>query len=76
MNVRKSIKISLAYSDKSSLWLANELGVTKQQVSNMRNKGANVRADTIERLAKVFGLSASEFIALGENSEIERAMDN
>ena len=65
MNVGKSLKIALAMNEKTQVDLVNELKMTRQQVSRLANN-PSANSKTIERLAKSFGLSASEFIALGE----------
>jgi len=65
MNLRKSIKIALAQRDENAAWLADELEMSKQQLSQIMS-GANVRTDTIDRLSKALGLASSELIALGE----------
>lgn len=65
MNLRKSIKIALAQRDENAAWLADELTMSKQQLSQIMS-GANVRTDTIDRLANALGLASSELIALGE----------
>lgn len=68
MNLRRSIKIALAQRDKNASWLAGELGMSKQQMSQIMN-GAGVRSDTIDKLSKALNLASSELIALGEENE-------
>ena len=65
MNISKSVKIALAKNEKSMIWLAEQLGVTRQQASVLANKnGLNTK--NIEKLAAAFDMKVSEFIALGE----------
>ena len=65
MNVGKSVKMALAKSEKNTTWLAAQIGVTRQTAWNYAtNTDANSK--TIKLLAAVFGMSESEFIALGE----------
>ena len=65
MHVGRSTKLALTMSGFTRLWLANQIGVSENRVAAiLRSEHAHSR--TIERLAAVFGLSPSEFIALGE----------
>ena len=66
MDIGKSTRIALAQRDKSSSWLAELLGVTRQQISSIR-KSTTANSSTIEKLAAAFELKASEFIALSED---------
>jgi len=65
MNIGVSIKIALAKNGKKIPWLAAELDVKRQTVNNWSNQ-TSVGGDNIEKLASVFNMTASEFIALGE----------
>jgi len=65
MNVGKSVKIALATQEKNQGWLADQLEVTKQQASNITNS-PKASSQTIDKLSKVFRMSSSDFIALGE----------
>jgi len=65
MNVGKSIKIALVKHDKDQKWLAKKLGVVPQHVSRLATT-PTARSSTIERLAEIFKMPESEFIALGE----------
>lgn len=66
MNMRKSINLALAQKDKNSLWLAEEIGVSPQRLSAIKNSKSKPNMSTVETVAAAFGLSLSEFIALGE----------
>ncbi len=68
MNLRISIKIALAQRDKNATWLADRLGMTKQQLSQIMS-GSSVRSDTIDKVSKALDLASSELIALGEGNE-------
>jgi plasmid maintenance system antidote protein VapI len=65
MNIGICIKIALAKSQKDTTWLANQLGVSQTRAGNIV-RATNVNSDTINKLAAVFGMKPSEFIALGE----------
>lgn len=65
MNVGKSTKIALVKNDRSQGWLAEQLGVSRQRATAIANS-ETVGAKILERLAAVFNMSVSEFIALGE----------
>ena len=65
MNIGKSVKVALAQQEKGVKWLANEAEVSRQSAwlyTTKRNPGS----DVIEKLAGIFGMKESEFIALGE----------
>ena len=65
MNIGKSTKIALVKQEKSQGWLAEQLGVTRQRATAIANS-KEAGASTLERLAKVFNMTVSEFIELGE----------
>lgn len=65
MNVGKSIKIALAQREKNTRWLSEAMDVSLPQISNLaKTKHAN--GSTIDKVAEAFGMTSSEFIALGE----------
>lgn len=70
MNLRKSILIALAHKDENATWLAEQLNMSKQQISQIMG-GSNVRSDTIDKVAGALGMPSSELIALGENRDVE-----
>lgn len=65
MNVGKSVKVAIALNGKSINWLAEQLNVGRVRASVIANS-ERANQETIEKLASVFNLKASEFIALGE----------
>jgi len=68
MDVGRSIRIAMAQRNVNQTWLAKEMGGFQSHISNMvSRKTAN--SAMIEKLAKAFDLSASEFIALGETED-------
>lgn len=65
MHFGKAIKIALVKKDKSQVWLANELGISRQAVSGMvRSDSGNT--DTLKKIANSLGMQVSELMALGE----------
>lgn len=66
MNVGKSIKVAMAKRDMTPKMLAEKMGVTRQYVGNMMGS-QTVGVGTINKLCEVFGMKASEFVALGED---------
>jgi plasmid maintenance system antidote protein VapI len=66
MDVGKSIRVALAQRNMNKITLAGLIGCAAPGVSQMCNR-PNVRTDTLKKLAKVFGMKVSEFIALGED---------
>ena len=67
MNVSKSIKVALAKNGRSMTWLATEIGVTKQALSRMVNGHANFSESRIREISGALNMTASSFIALGED---------
>lgn len=65
MNLKRSIKVALAISDHNAVWLANELGMSRQQIGRIINTG-KATTSTIDKIATALDLSSSELIALGE----------
>lgn len=66
VNVGRSTKVALAMNKKTVRWLQQQLGVSYTRACDIANR-AEGSAAGIDRLANLFGMSASEFIALGEN---------
>lgn len=65
MHIGKSIKVSLAKAGMSQRQLADKMGLSVRFITTLANrKTANLA--TVERIATVFGLKVSEFIAIGE----------
>lgn len=65
MVIRKAARVALAKADKDQKWLAGELKVHESQLSTWINS-KSLKSSVIERMAKVFDMSLSEFLALGE----------
>lgn len=66
MNVGKSIKMALVKVDKKQTWLAEQLGISSRQVNKVAN-AESASGKTIEKMADVFGMKVSDFLALGED---------
>lgn len=66
MNVGKSIKMALVKADKKQTWLAKQLGISSRQVNKVAN-AESASGKTIEKMADVFGMKVSDFLALGED---------
>lgn len=65
MNIGKSVKVALAQQEKDVVWLTKQTGVSRQMAWSytvQRDAGPKI----IGRLATIFGMKESEFIALGE----------
>jgi len=65
VNIGKSVKVALAQHEKDVSWLKKQANVSRQSAwlySTKRNQGAEV----IQKLASIFDMKESEFIALGE----------
>ena len=66
MNIRKSIKYAMVRADINQIQYAELAGVSRAYLNLCVSGKANPSTKTLEKLAKVAGLSVSEFIALGE----------
>ena len=66
MNIGQSIELSLIKKGMSKQQLAKELGLTANSVSTLcKNKTCSGK--TLDKLCVVFGIKASDFVALGED---------
>lgn len=66
MDIAKSIRVGLAREAKNQTWLADQIGATRATASNYCNGRSKPDAKRIEEIAGLFGMSVSEFIAIGE----------
>lgn len=66
MNLGVSIKVALAKRGMSHKALADEMGMLQSSLSQMIARGS-CPTQTLEKLAGVFGMKVSEFLALGED---------
>lgn len=67
MNLGKSLKKALIDHNMSQLALAAKLNITPANLNRLANGHTNMNAPMLLRLAKEFGMKASEFVALGED---------
>ena len=65
MHLSKSINVSMAMAGINQQQLAGKLEVSAATVSSIIRRGT-CHSDTIAKLARVFGIPSSEFIARGE----------
>lgn len=65
MNIGMSIKLALVKAGKNQRQLASEMGISERQVNKVANR-KTASSQTIEKMAAIFGMKASDFIALGE----------
>lgn len=66
MDIGKSIRLALAERNERQTWLADQLNVSRAYVNRLANGISVPGGKTIEAIADVFGMTVSEFIALGE----------
>ncbi len=66
MDVGKSIRVALAHRNETKSWLAKQMGCTPAWVGRLANGDTVPGGKTIESIAGIFGMTVSEFIALGE----------
>ena len=65
MNIGKSVKVALAQQEKNVAWLATQAGVTRQSAWRY-SVSPDANSKTIKNLSRIFDMSESEFVALGE----------
>ncbi len=65
MDISKSVQIALIKAGKNKGWLAGQLEVSHQRVSQICGS-TTCNSNLIQRMAGVFNMKPSEFIALGE----------
>lgn len=65
MNIGKSIRVAMAINERNTKWVANGLDASVSWVNMIKNQ-TGVSQKTLEKLAKLFDMPVSEFIALGE----------
>ena len=65
MDLSRSINVSMAIDGINQQQLAAKLGIAPASVSSMIKRGT-CHTDTVTRLAKVFNIRSSEFVARGE----------
>lgn len=66
MDIAKSIRLALAHKNMSKTALARELGCKLPSITQLLSRDC-IKSDTIQKLATVFGMKVSEFVALGED---------
>ncbi len=66
MDIAKSIRVGLAREAKTQTWLGEQIDATKATVSNYCRGRTKPGPDRLEEIAGIFGMTVSEFIALGE----------
>ena len=70
MNIEKSVNVALAINEKNRGWLIEKTCISKSQLSTMLKRNA-ATLDTLSKIANAFEMKLSEFIANGEEGEIE-----
>lgn len=65
MNIGKAIRIALINKDKTQVWLADELGTTKQMVNQLCNR-ESAQINLINDVADKLGMPTADLLALGE----------
>ena len=66
MDIGKSIKVACAMSCKTQLWLATEMGVSEQTVTNWVKDKFSPNLKALEKMAEIFNMKLSDFISIGE----------
>lgn len=65
MNIKKSVRVGLAYKGQTQAWLANQIGMNPDALSHALTRNT-LNSKLIEKAASALDLKPSEFIALGE----------
>ena len=63
--IKRSLRRALAKGGRKQKWLAEQIGESEITLSRWANAD-HLSTGKIEKVAKPFGLSVSEFISLGE----------
>jgi transcriptional regulator with XRE-family HTH domain len=66
MHIGDSVKVALAKSDKTQVWLADKMGCGQDYISRVANNKANIRLRTVYKIARAFDMEIGEFIALAD----------
>lgn len=66
MDLARSIRIGLAREGKTQGWLSEQIGATRPTICHYCTGKAQPGPERIRQMAEVFGMTVSEFIALGE----------
>lgn len=66
MNIGKSLKVALAKKGMRQNELAEQMKVSRQWIGKLANS-EKAGMGSVELLANAFGMTVSEFIALGED---------
>jgi hypothetical protein len=61
----RAAKVGMVQRNKGRAWLAEQLKISPQRASLIMNS-PNASQGTMEKMADLFGLSLSEYVALGE----------
>ena len=66
LNIKKSIKLSLAINDMNQRDLAEKTGMSEGAISRLTRGNNGVTQYSLMKIAKAFDIPVSEFVALGE----------
>jgi len=62
------IKIVLLENEKSNIWLAEELGVSRTTVSKWCTNDNQPTVETLFKIAEVLGVEVSELLVVGKKA--------
>lgn len=65
-DLSKALRVSLAGENKSSTWLAKELGVTPQYINQVCNGDKQLNMKRTNQVCKALNIKLSTFVARGE----------
>lgn len=66
MNIAQSVRVGLAINSKNKSWLADQLQVSKNFISQVCKNNRNLNQERIEEVSEIFGVKDSVFISWGE----------
>lgn len=66
MNVGRSVRVAMAKRDMKPKTLCDLMGASRQYIGQLMNN-EQAGTGTINKLAEVFDMKVSEFVALGED---------
>jgi len=61
-----AIEMALIRHQKKKIWLAQELGISRQMVSRMLNGKTEITTTRLDEIAQILEIKTSELIAMAE----------
>jgi len=66
MNIAQSVRVGLAINNKSKSWLAAQLRISKNFISQVCKENRTLTQERIKEVSEIFGVKVSVFVSWGE----------